>query len=74
MNNKVNYKKLLNSKWTALRPVNKEKHFIVDHIERNLEDPQLIDFIRITACLTRQTYQIKPQDLKNPDKWMPGWH
>ena len=30
--NKVNPKKLLNSKWTAQTPQNKEKHFIVTNI------------------------------------------
>jgi tryptophan-rich hypothetical protein len=31
--NSINPKKLLNSKWTAVMPTNKEKHFIVTEIE-----------------------------------------
>ncbi|MBO6198792.1 MAG: TIGR02450 family Trp-rich protein, partial [Psychrobacter sp.] len=31
--NKINPKKLLNSKWTAVKPTNKEKHFLVTEIE-----------------------------------------
>ncbi len=27
--NKINPQKLLNSKWTAVKPVKKEKHFLV---------------------------------------------
>ena len=31
--NKINPAKLLNSKWTAVKPTNKEKHFLVTEIE-----------------------------------------
>jgi hypothetical protein len=31
--NKINPKKLLKSKWTAVTAVNKEKHFIISEIE-----------------------------------------
>lgn len=31
--NKINPKKLLHSKWTAVSPVNKEKHFLVTEME-----------------------------------------
>ena len=27
--NNINVKKLINSKWTAANPVNKEKHFLI---------------------------------------------
>ncbi|MGO1500784.1 MAG: TIGR02450 family Trp-rich protein [Marinobacter sp.] len=36
--NNFNPKKLLNSKWTAVNPVNKEKHFLVTELEINEED------------------------------------
>ena len=31
--NALNPKKLLNSKWTSVNPVNKEKHFLVTEVE-----------------------------------------
>jgi tryptophan-rich hypothetical protein len=31
--NQINPQKLLNSKWTAIRPENNEKHFIVTKIQ-----------------------------------------
>ena len=31
--NQIHPKKLLNSKWTAIRPINKEKHFVVSRVE-----------------------------------------
>ena len=31
--NKINLKKLLNSKWTAVEPAEKERHFMVTEVE-----------------------------------------
>ena len=31
--NQINPKKLLNSKWTAVKPAHKEKHFLITEIE-----------------------------------------
>lgn len=45
MKNVVNKKKLLNSKWTAVNPKNKEKHFQVTKVSLNINDCQVIDFI-----------------------------
>ena len=36
--NKINPGKLLGSKWMAVKPSNKEKHFIVSEIEFDEED------------------------------------
>ena len=36
--NKINPKKLFNSKWTAVAPIEKEKHFLVSEIEFDEED------------------------------------
>jgi hypothetical protein len=51
LKNKVNFKKLLNSKWTSVSPTNKEKHFMVieailsNHITsldwRELKNPKI---------------------------------
>ncbi len=35
--NSINPRKLMNSKWTAVKPVRKEKHFIVTDIEHDDE-------------------------------------
>ena len=36
--NKINTKKLLNSKWTAVKPINKEKHFLISELEFDEND------------------------------------
>ncbi len=71
--NHPNKKKLLNSKWTAAEPKNKEKHFTVTEVKLNDNDPQIIDFIVLTAIFTGKTYQINHRQLENESSWKQGW-
>ena len=69
--NRINPDKLLNSKWTAVNPVNGERHFIVVALLRdNLE--------RITGCeleavINRKRYVMDWQLLKEKSAWQIGW-
>jgi tryptophan-rich hypothetical protein len=71
--NLPNRKKLLNSKWTAIKPDNKEKHFVVSYVKLNDDDNQIIEFVILTAVLTNKTYQIDYKELKNEKEWKQGW-
>lgn len=69
----MNIKKLLNSKWTAVSPKNKEKHFIVTKVKLNKDDPQIVDFIILTAVLTSKNYKFTYKQFKNQLDWIQGW-
>lgn len=69
--NQINPKKLLNSKWTAVKPKNKEKHFIVSEIEFDEDDSLLSCFIE--AVMTKRLVLINWQELKNSSVWLQGW-
>jgi tryptophan-rich hypothetical protein len=69
--NRINPKKLLNSKWTAVTPTKKEKHFIVSEIEFNEEG--LLVSCCIEAVLTKRSIPINWHDLKNDGSWVHGW-
>ena len=69
--NSINPKKLLNSKWTAAVPINKEKHFIVTEIEFNEEG--IVISCLIEAEMTKKEFQINWHDLKDKDNWLHGW-
>ena len=71
MVNTLNPKKLLNSKWTAVTPVNKEKHFQVTKVE--IDADGIITYCLIEAVKTRWTTPIDWRSLKNTDNWMIGW-
>jgi tryptophan-rich hypothetical protein len=67
----INPKKLLNSKWTAVSPVNKEKHFIITEVE--FDEEGLVIETLIEAVLTKRTLAIDWRDLKDDSQWVFGW-
>jgi tryptophan-rich hypothetical protein len=69
--NKINPKKLLNSKWTAVTPANKEKHFIVSEIE--FDEEGLVVACCIDAVMSKQPIPIDWHELKDESKWIHGW-
>jgi tryptophan-rich hypothetical protein len=69
--NKINPRKLLNSKWTATSPVDKEKHFTVTEI-KFAEDGSVIS-CTIEAVICRRPMAINWQDLKDASQWLQGW-
>ena len=71
MMTKINPKKLLNSKWTAVTPKNREKHFLVSDIEFDEEGDVLS--CSIEAIMSKRAELIDWQDLKNEGLWIQGW-
>ncbi len=69
--NSINPKKLLNSKWTAVKPQNKEKHFIVKEVDYD-ELGMVISCI-IEAVINNREAAIDWTELKDQDRWQQGW-
>jgi tryptophan-rich hypothetical protein len=69
--NKINPKKLLNSKWTAVVSKNKEKHFMVTEIEFNEE--QVVISCTMEAVISKRVFLITWSDLKEDNNWLHGW-
>ena len=69
--NKINPRKLLNSKWTAVTPTNKEKHFIVSEIE--FDEEGLVVSCCIDAVMSKQPIPIDWHELKDERNWIHGW-
>jgi tryptophan-rich hypothetical protein len=69
--NALNPKKLLNSKWTSVNPVNKEKHFLVTDVEH--DENGAITHCLIEAVITRRTIAIDWRTLGDRDLWVNGW-
>ena len=69
--NQINPAKLLNRKWTARSPENKEKHFLVTNVEFS-EDGKLVSCL-IEAVLTKLEMAIDWQELKDSNRWAIGW-
>ena len=69
--NRINPAKLLLSKWTAARPRNKEKHFLVTELFRD-EEGTVLD-IELQAVMTRRSDRLAWQTLQNAEDWKIGW-
>ena len=70
--NPVNRKKLPNSKWTAVSPVDREKHFLVLDWVRD-GDGRPTDHVAIEAVLTNRLREIHWRDLEDSRSWRVGW-
>jgi len=69
--NPINPKKLFHSKWTAVQPVNKEKHFMVTEVEFD-EEGVVVECV-IEAVMSKRSESIDWTVLKNTDSWRQGW-
>jgi len=69
--NRINPKKLLNSKWTAALPVNRERHFIVSDVEYDEEG--IVVSCELEAVLSKRCLPITWLDLKDSTCWIHGW-
>ncbi len=69
--NQINPKKLLNSKWTAVKPKNKEKHFTVIAVE--FDDDEAVSSCFIEAVMSKRETDIQWQELKDISQWLQGW-
>lgn len=69
--NRINPKKLLHSKWTAVEPQNREKHFIVTEVDYDEEGKVVLCILE--AVLSDREYSIDWTQLKSRDNWLQGW-
>ena len=70
--NRFNANKLLLSKWTAINPINKQKHFLVSDLVKD-ECEQHIELCVLEAVINKVQFQIYWQELKDSSCWMQGW-
>jgi tryptophan-rich hypothetical protein len=66
-------RKLLLSKWTAVAPQNKEKHFIVTRLIEPEPPSVPPEFVEIEAVRSRRSAILPWRDLTDTGKWKQGW-
>lgn len=71
--NPLSRKKLLLSKWTAVHPTHKEKHFLVSKVILPELPDAPIEFVELEAVINGKTRQIAWRDLSNSEVWLQGW-
>ena len=71
--NRLSPKKLLLTKWTAVEPIAKQKHFLVSKVITPEPPEEKIEFVEIEAVYSKKTAMIAWRDLTDPQKWLLGW-
>lgn len=69
----INPKKLLNSKWTATVPANKEKHFIVTKLILPLVLDTPITLVELESVFSKRSFTLAWRDLTDTKHWLQGW-
>lgn len=71
--NPLSPKKLLLTKWTAVKPRNREKHFLVTRVIEP-ELPSLrVEQVELEAVHSRQVYLLHWRELTDASQWRQGW-
>jgi tryptophan-rich hypothetical protein len=71
--NPLNPKKLMLSKWTAVTPIAKQKHFLVSKVIEPAQPTVAIEWVEIEAVFSKATQIIAWRDLQNDAIWRQGW-
>jgi tryptophan-rich hypothetical protein len=71
--NPLNPKKLMLSKWTAVTPIAKQKHFLVSKVIEPAQPAAAIEWVEIEAVFSKATQIIAWRDLQNDAIWRQGW-
>ena len=71
--NPLHPKKLLLTKWTAVRPVNKQKHFLVSRVIKPADPSYAIEQVEIEAVFSKAVQVIAWRELQDDSVWRQGW-
>ena len=71
--NPLHPKKLLLTKWTAVQPISKNKHFLVSKVIQP-EPPSLaIEWVELEAVYSKAVIRIDWRKLRDESVWRQGW-
>ena len=71
--NPLNPKKLLLTKWTAVKPVNKQKHFLVSRVIQPELPTDPIEQVELEAVFSKAVQVIGWRELQDDSGWRQGW-
>jgi len=71
--NPMNPKKLLLTKWTAVIPIAKQKHFLVSRVIQPEVETDPVELVEIESVFSKATQIIQWRALQNDEVWRQGW-
>ena len=69
----LNPKKLLLTKWTAVKPVAKQKHFMVSRVIKPVLPTDPIEQVEIDEVFSKAVQVIAWRELQDDGVWRQGW-
>ena len=69
----LNPKKLLLTKWTAVKPLGKQKHLLVSRVIQPELSTDPIERVEIEAVFSKATLVIAWRDQQDDSAWRQGW-
>ncbi len=69
----LNPQKLLMSKWTAVNPLEKEKHFLVARVINPEAPKHKIQEVEMEAVMSKRRFVLRWEELTDATKWVQGW-
>jgi tryptophan-rich hypothetical protein len=71
--NPLHPKKLLLTKWTAVHPIAKNKHFLVSKVITPEPPDAKIEWIELEAVFSKAVMRIQWRELQDDTLWRIGW-
>ncbi len=71
--NRLHPKKLLLTKWTAVAPQDKDKHFLLTKVVQPEALGEAIEWVEIEALFSRAVQRIAWRELRDSTRWRQGW-
>jgi tryptophan-rich hypothetical protein len=71
--NPLNPKKLRLTKWTAVKPIAKQKHFLVSRVIQPEVETDPVELVEIESVFSKATQIIQWRELQNDEVWRQGW-
>lgn len=71
--NPLHPKKLLLTKWTAVRPIAKNKHFLVSKVITPEPPDVKIEWVELEAVFSKAVMRVKWRELQDDKLWRIGW-
>jgi tryptophan-rich hypothetical protein len=71
--NRLHPGKLLLSKWTAVKPVARQKHFLVTKVIQPDPPDVKVEWVEIEAVHSKRVRRIAWRDLLDEAVWRQGW-
>lgn len=71
--NPLHPKKLLLTKWTAVQPVARNKHFLVCKVVEPDPPGTPVEWVELEAVFSKKVTRIGWRELQDDTRWRQGW-